>query len=244
MFFQVCAEGHLIVDFSGDEYMRIRSWHFAIRSHLEYIPKQFPIQNPHQMEEMCKNMTRQGLTSAMLNYLKMCVIFEPMKELMSRQKTYNMEPHDCLRNCLFQKWQKMLNPPVDNVRPPRPSKRPKKGSNLPSGGSKQKKAFPQPDVMMVGEPTLMGSDFGEEDERMITRLENNQFSNSIHVKSEDHETTTTFPNLNISPSTAPGTPQQWQQQPQQANQVNQGAVKTEAAVVPSPIPSSPLVTTS
>lgn len=230
--------------------MRIRSWHFAIRNNLEYIPKQYPLQNPHQLEEMCKNVTRQGLTSAMLNYLKMCVIFEPMKELMSRQKTYNMEPHDCLRNCLFQKWQKMLNPPVDNVRPPRAggNKRPsKKGGSHPSGGSKVKKAFPPPDVLMVGEPTLMGSDFGEEDERMITRLENNQFSNPIHVKSEDHDTNSTFPNLNISPSTAPGTPQQWQQQQaqQQANQVNPGAVKTEAAVAPSPIPAaSPLVTSS
>lgn len=31
------------------------------------------------------------------------------------------------------------------------------------------------DVMIVGEPSLMGGDFGEEDERLITRLENNQF---------------------------------------------------------------------
>ncbi|CAF0711489.1 unnamed protein product [Brachionus calyciflorus] len=31
------------------------------------------------------------------------------------------------------------------------------------------------DVMVVGEPSLMGGDFGEQDERLITRLENNQF---------------------------------------------------------------------
>jgi LIM domain-binding protein 1 len=31
------------------------------------------------------------------------------------------------------------------------------------------------DVMVVGEPTLMGGEFGDEDERLITRLENNQF---------------------------------------------------------------------
>ena len=31
------------------------------------------------------------------------------------------------------------------------------------------------DVMVVGEPSLMGGDYGEEDERMISRLENTQF---------------------------------------------------------------------
>ncbi|VDL93496.1 unnamed protein product, partial [Schistocephalus solidus] len=39
--------------------------------------------------------------------------------------------------------------------------------------------FPPPtpvqDVMIVGEPTLMGGDFGEDDERLITRLENTQY---------------------------------------------------------------------
>lgn len=51
-------------------------------------------------------------------------------------------------------------------------------------GSKRKNQSPGPqlsalgppgDVMIVGEPTLMGGDFGEEDERLITRLENSQF---------------------------------------------------------------------
>lgn len=31
------------------------------------------------------------------------------------------------------------------------------------------------DVMVVGEPSLMGGEFGEEDERMISRLENAQY---------------------------------------------------------------------
>ena len=34
------------------------------------------------------------------------------------------------------------------------------------------------DVMVVGEPTLMGGEFGDEDERLITRLENSQFEGS------------------------------------------------------------------
>lgn len=32
--------------------------------------------------------------------------------------------------------------------------------------------------MVVGEPSLMGGEFGEEDERVITRLENNQYEQS------------------------------------------------------------------
>ena len=35
--------------------------------------------------------------------------------------------------------------------------------------------FPFQDVMVVGEPSLMGGDFGEEDERLISRLENSQY---------------------------------------------------------------------
>lgn len=32
--------------------------------------------------------------------------------------------------------------------------------------------------MVVGEPSLMGGEFGDEDERVITRLENNQYDSS------------------------------------------------------------------
>lgn len=30
---------------------------------------------------------------------------------MSRHKTYNLSPRDCLKTCLFQKWQRMVAPP-------------------------------------------------------------------------------------------------------------------------------------
>ena len=42
---------------------------------------------------------------------KLCVILEPMQELMSRHKTYSLSPRDCLKTCLFQKWQRMVAPP-------------------------------------------------------------------------------------------------------------------------------------
>lgn len=48
---------------------------------------------------------------APLNFLQLCVILEPMQELMSRHKTYNLSPRDCLKTCLFQKWQRMVAPP-------------------------------------------------------------------------------------------------------------------------------------
>lgn len=37
------------------------------------------------------------------------------------------------------------------------------------------KPFKFQDVMVVGEPSLMGGEFGDEDERLITRLENTQY---------------------------------------------------------------------
>ena len=112
-----------------------------------------------------------------------------MQELMSRHKAYSLSPRDCLKTTLFQKWQRMVAPP-EAQRPP--SKRRKRKSSATnagptSGPGKKKNAnnamSPGPpnfslasqDVMVVGEPSLMGGEFGDEDERLITRLENNQF---------------------------------------------------------------------
>jgi hypothetical protein len=38
------------------------------------------------------------------------------------------------------------------------------------------------DVMVVGEPSLMGGEFGDEDERLITRLENTQYDPSVALE--------------------------------------------------------------
>lgn len=38
--------------------------------------------------------------------------------------------------------------------------------------------------MVVGEPSLMGGEFGDEDERLITRLENTQYDASNGVGDE------------------------------------------------------------
>lgn len=40
------------------------------------------------------------------------------------------------------------------------------------------------DVMVVGEPSLMGGEFGDEDERLITRLENSQYDAAAAMDTE------------------------------------------------------------
>ena len=70
---QVYTEGRLIVEFTFDDIMRIRSWHFAVRNHRELIPRSIlAMQEPGMVESLSKNVTRQGLTSTTLNYLRVC----------------------------------------------------------------------------------------------------------------------------------------------------------------------------
>ncbi|XP_069953571.1 LIM domain-binding protein 2-like isoform X5 [Cherax quadricarinatus] len=202
MYTKVCADGRLILEFTFDDLMRIKSWHFAVRAHRELIPRSVVAmhsqQDPGMVETLSKNITRQGITSHTLNYLRLCVILEPMQELMSRHKAYALSPRDCLKTTLFQKWQRMVAPPglVLKTSPPSktqraPNKRRKRkgsqsGQNATANSTgSSKKRSPGPnfslatqvsqDVMVVGEPSLMGGEFGDEDERLITRLENTQY---------------------------------------------------------------------
>ena len=154
----VCTEGRLILEFAFDDLMRIKSWHFSTRHHQELISRglvamQQAQQDPSIMEQLTKNITRQGLTNSTLNYLRvwmrlfflvlvnlmvwrlfialqLCVILEPMQELMSRHKAYALSPRDCLKTTLFQKWQRMVAPP-ETSRPP--SKRRKRKSSTNAG---------------------------------------------------------------------------------------------------------------
>ena len=72
---QVYTEGRLIVEFTFDDIMRIRSWHFAVRNHRELIPRSIlAMQEPGMVESLSKNVTRQGLTSTTLNYLRVSAI--------------------------------------------------------------------------------------------------------------------------------------------------------------------------
>nr|BAO05324.1 LIM-domain binding protein [Bombyx mori] len=183
MFTKVCTEGRLILEFTFDDLMRIKSWHMAVRAHRELIPRQAVHPPDHAaLDQLTKNITRQGITNSTLNYLRLCVILEPMQELMSRHKAYALSPRDCLKTTLFQKWQRMVAPPESqrpaskrrkrkgsagaNAAPPAPAKKRSPGPNF---------SLASQDVMVVGEPSLMGGEFGDEDERLITRLENTQY---------------------------------------------------------------------
>ncbi|XP_023029775.1 LIM domain-binding protein 2 Chi isoform X2 [Leptinotarsa decemlineata] len=203
LFTKVCTEGRLILEFTFDDMMRIKSWHFAVRTHRELIPRtvvgMHSQQDPGMLDQLSKNITRQGITNSTLNYLRLCVILEPMQELMSRHKAYALSPRDCLKTTLFQKWQRMVAPPGkrESQRPPN-KRRKRKGSN--SGGAANnatpapnKKRSPGPnfslasqDVMVVGEPSLMGGEFGDEDERLITRLENTQYDAANSLDHDNH----------------------------------------------------------
>lgn len=182
---KVCVEGRLIVEFTFDDLMRIKSWHFATRTVKEMVPRSLIAmhaqQDPAMVEQLAKNITRQGFSSVTLNYLRLCVILEPMQELMTRHKAYSLSPRDCLKTTLFQKWQRMVAPP--ETQRPQSKRRKRKGSTTAAASTAtSKKGRPNfnlagqvSDVMVVGEPSLMGGEFGDEDERLITRLENTQF---------------------------------------------------------------------
>lgn len=194
-FTKVCTDGRLTIEFTFDDLMRIRKWHFTVRCHNEFVQRNSLAScpsGPTVMEEMSKNITRQGLTNYTLNYLRLCVILEPMQELMSRHKAYALNPRDCLKTTLFQKWQRMVATPDQNRNPAKRRKRKNSAQLGPDGGGKLKGkkgttspgmqspgppnfGFMNSDVMVVGEPSLMGGEFGIEDERLISRLENNQF---------------------------------------------------------------------
>ena len=71
------TEGRLIVEFTFDDMMRIRSWHFAVRNHRELIPRSIlAMQEPGMVESLSKNVTRQGFTSTTLNYLRVSNVLD------------------------------------------------------------------------------------------------------------------------------------------------------------------------
>lgn len=80
LYLKVCTEGRLVLEFTFDDLMRIKTWHMAVRAHREMIPRNVvsmhthPSQSdPGMLEQISKNITRQGITNSTLNYLRVSV---------------------------------------------------------------------------------------------------------------------------------------------------------------------------
>lgn len=152
----VTTEGRLTLEFIMDEHPtnnqhKIKSWNFTTTHSQEYVLKNLVAvhaqQDSNMLEQLTKNVTRQGLTSATVNYLALCVLLEPMQLIMSRHKEMdNTSPRDCLKNVLYNKWQTNVCGPQEQQRPQ--SKRRKRKSSTPNnattGGSKKKNAQMSP----------------------------------------------------------------------------------------------------
>ena len=147
----VSTEGRLVLEFIQDDSLRIKQWNFVTTHFQEFIYKNLVAnvhaqQDSQMLDQLTKNVTRQGLTNKTANYLRICVLLEPMQLIMSRQKEMEgTSPRDCLKNVLYTKWQTNVCAPQEQQRPQ--NKRRKRKSSTPnnaggggggSGGSKKK----------------------------------------------------------------------------------------------------------
>ena len=62
---------------------------------MEMIPKSYcqsalTTEGPTAVTDMCRNTTRCGISSATLNFLKLCSIMEPMQELFTFHKVFRI----------------------------------------------------------------------------------------------------------------------------------------------------------
>ncbi|VDK71883.1 unnamed protein product [Litomosoides sigmodontis] len=240
---EVHTDCKLMCEFAFDDTYgyRIRQWNIELRHCQEFVLRDVNmLQDSETQEKLKMNITRTGMTQITLNYLKLCVILEPMQVLMSQSKSHNIPPRESLKQTLFQTHAKMqqyqqhqqqqqmamnamggMNPshvlpptPVEEPTSKKPRKRTRKTATGASATSNAKKKNNSPpstnaanfsmnshfplqyqDVMVVGEPSMMGGEYGEEDERTISRVENTQFDPSAmqnSLPSMNHQMSTTM----------------------------------------------------
>jgi len=214
-FIKSCTDGHFTIDFTFDDLMRIKSWNWVVKQHYEMIPRSvvaIPTDNPTYLEQLSRNFIRYGLPTPMINFLRLCEILQPMHELMSRQRTSGFSARDCLRTILQKPWPKT---PIETRQPKKTPRKRKSNSSTISGGTESpvssapttptkkrssansllnpnanSSSSTPGDVMIVGEPSLMGGEMDDDDERFITRLENNQYD--PNVSNSDNSSKSTF----------------------------------------------------
>lgn len=107
LYAKVCTEGNLVVEFTCDELMRVRLWVFTVRKYYEMIPRSALAlhHEPAHVDKLMKNVTAGGIAKEAMKVLSFSAILQPMQELMARNKSSAMPPHDCLKAVIFQKWQ-------------------------------------------------------------------------------------------------------------------------------------------
>lgn len=99
----VHTEGHLKLDFvsNSSDALVIRSWRFYTNQCREYIDRSMTgLSNAYLVEPV----TRYGLTKQTLSFLKLCMIMEPMQELMILHKQTKIDPRSCLKHILVNKY--------------------------------------------------------------------------------------------------------------------------------------------
>uniref|UniRef100_A0A673FKL2 LIM domain-binding protein 1-like n=1 Tax=Sinocyclocheilus rhinocerous TaxID=307959 RepID=A0A673FKL2_9TELE len=185
MFTQVCVEGRLYLEFMFDDMMRIKTWHFSIRQHRELIPRSIlamHAQDPQMLDQLSKNITRCGLSNSTLNYLR---VRTPQHNTVTSSTTFIqlitrvlLLHNICtIANVILILYKSSVMLCLLNI------------ANENSSNQSHSRTFSisdqHTDVMVVGEPTLMGGEFGDEDERLITRLENTQFDAANGIDDAD-----------------------------------------------------------
>lgn len=120
-FCKSCMDGSLNVEFIAPVLseetgalgtLRIKSWTFTHRRNQELIPRSVLAvlqEQPAKLDNLLKNITRNGLTVPTLQYLKLCSILEPMQEMMARHKAWNgtQSPRECLRASAMHRMQSL-----------------------------------------------------------------------------------------------------------------------------------------
>jgi hypothetical protein len=213
----VHTEGHFVLDFVSNniDNLSIKSWRFYTKCSREYIDRSLLNTIGMPNNYLAEPITRQGITKSTITYLKMCMIMEPMQELMFQHKQTKLDPRSCLRKLLFDRYKFRSGEDTRITTNKRRKRKPsvattvanntttnKKskaginamGSNIcvnsmmmsPSSGPPSFSLASQ-DVMVVGEPSMMGGDFGDDNERLITRLENTQYDPSASTPSNAEE---------------------------------------------------------
>ncbi|VDK50320.1 unnamed protein product [Anisakis simplex] len=107
---EVHTDCKLTCEFVFDETYgyRIRQWNIELRHCQEFVLRDLNMLQDSEVQEKLKmSITRTGMTQITLNYLKLCVILEPMQVLMSQSKSHNIAPRESLKQTLFQAHAKM-----------------------------------------------------------------------------------------------------------------------------------------